>query len=63
MCRYALIVQGYGPNMAFPPASMTLDGPGNVINYISNGINNLPMVIHVQDQAGNAIRSGTNSCC
>ena len=38
---------------------MALEGPETITNYVSNGISGLPMVISVQDQAGNNITSGS----
>jgi len=45
--------------LAFQPAHISLDGPANVSNYVSNGNSKLPMNIHVQDQANNFITSGS----
>ena len=45
------------------PASISLEGPVNISNYISNGNSKLPMLIHVNDQAGSPITSGTSRRC
>lgn len=51
-------VQGYGAVWAFMPATISLEGESVLSNYISNGNSKLPMVIHVQDQAGSIVTSG-----
>ena len=51
-------LQGYGPTQAFLPASISLEGAPNISNYVSDGNSKLPMLIHVQDQAGTDITSG-----
>ena len=45
--------------MAFLPARIVLDGPNQISNYVSNGVQKLPLSMHVQDQAGNDVTSGS----
>ena len=45
--------------MAFLPARIVLDGPNQTSNYVSNGFQKLPLSMHVQDQAGNDVTSGS----
>lgn len=54
-------MQGYGGTQAFLPASISLEGAANISSYVSNGNSKLPMVIHVQDQAGTDVTSGKSS--
>ena len=55
-------VQGYGPDLAFVPATLNITiSPSEVTHYVSNGNSKLPMTIQVQDQAGSPISSGQST--
>ena len=50
-------MQGYGPALAFVPATIILS-QSRVARYVSNGNSKLPMTIQIQDQAGSPVSSG-----
>ena len=56
-----LCLQGYGPDLAFVPATINIS-PSEVAQYASNGNSKLPMTIQVRDQAGSPILSGQSTC-
>ena len=50
--------QGYGPALAFVPATISVKTLFEAAHYVSNGNSKLPMTIQVLDQAGSLISSG-----
>ncbi len=48
---------GYGPVIAFPPASMTTNLPSK-LTYVSNGVSKLSITAQVSDEAGTHITTG-----
>ena len=48
---------GYGPGMAFPPASLNTSLPAEM-TYVSNGNTKIPITAYALDQQGTPVTSG-----
>lgn len=53
---------GYGPELAFVPATLSLPEVPALGSYVSNDSNQIAMMIQVQDQAGTQVTPGLCPC-